>query len=290
MMIRGVANVQSHVMTTTCFFLLTVALLLGTSDAQLKECVNEKNLQNCPTLTQTTLPVPQCGPDACYNYCNSLLVGCCPKFALSCAVNCPAMVGPIVITAGCRLPNTTTAAPVPPSPPPPTPPPSPRPPTRAPIVIPPSSGPPKICPLEENTANCPALVKNQTVVEACGADGCYNYCNGVYAGCCRINVGCSLSCSSSGTGSTAPPIVATAGCRLNITSTPTRSPTRFPTKSPTKAPTKSPTKAPTKSPTKSPTKRPTRRPSAPTQCKVGGQSCTTFGQCCSQRCRSGFCV
>jgi len=109
---RAVSKVQSPAMNTIFFLLLTVALLLATTDAQLKECVNEKNLKNCPTLTATTEPVPQCGPEACYNYCNSQLISCCPKFALSCSVSCPDLVGPQIITAGCRLDES------PPTPPP----------------------------------------------------------------------------------------------------------------------------------------------------------------------------
>ena len=104
-------------MTMTCLTsmpLLLVAaflacILSGTAEGQLRECVLERNTQNCPSLVQKQAPVASCDPDACYNYCNGQFIGCCPKFALSCSIDCPLNNGPVTITAGCRLSGGNSA-------------------------------------------------------------------------------------------------------------------------------------------------------------------------------------
>ena len=173
------------------------------------------------------------------------------------------------------------------------------------------------CVLERNLQNCPSLVENQAPVASCDADACYNYCNGLFVGCCpKFSLTCSANCPLN-----IGPVVITAGCRLsggNPAPTPVRAPTRRPTRQPTRRPTprptsrftlqptRRPTRRPTRPPTRRPTRPPTRRPTprpvtAPTMpvprppssfnsCSIFGKSCTMSSQCCSKNCSSGKCA
>jgi hypothetical protein len=112
------------------------------------------------------------------------------------------------------------------------------------------------CLFQRNVENCPALVKNQTVIPQCGVDGCYNYCNGVLQSCCGPDaLRCSVQCPASTTN-----IVITAGCRLSDANGPGPTPTARPT---TRRPTTRPPVPTTPRPAPRPTARPVTRPPVP---------------------------
>jgi hypothetical protein len=190
--------------------LLSAAFFASIYPVHSQQCVLRRRTENCPRLVRNQPVVASCGPNACYNYCNDRFAGCCAINATRCNVECAPQQVPIVITAGCRL---TDAGPIRPTVP--TPRPAPRPtPRPTPRPVPPTT--PRQCGIQRNTQNCPRLVANQPVVSSCGADGCYNYCNGVFTNCCALNANqCSFRCAVEGDGSVPPPIVVTAGCRLN---------------------------------------------------------------------------
>ena len=174
--------------------LFVATVLLGPSSAQTRQCVLRRNTGNCPRLVQNQTPVASCGANACYNYCNGQYAGCCAIGDFRCSVNCAPQSTSITITAGCRLSDAAALPPTPPTPPTPRPTPAPR-----------------QCAMRRNTQNCPRLVQNQAVVASCGADGCYNYCNDVFQGCCSASAfECSMRCTNM-----ASPIVMTSGCRLS---------------------------------------------------------------------------
>lgn len=206
------------------FLLLSVLLLVSISTVQSQQCVFRRRTENCPRLVSNQTVVPACGATGCYNYCNNIMTSCCARNATSCSVSCPpqGLGVNIVITAGCLLsdavPTSPTVAPVrPPTVRPTTPPPTVRLPTPPPTTRAPSTTPPptsRQCVFSRNTQNCPAFVANQAVVNRCGADGCYNYCNGIFINCCPLNANrCSVSCRLENPNPN--PIVITAGCRLS---------------------------------------------------------------------------
>jgi hypothetical protein len=90
---------------------------------------------------------------------------------------------------------------------PPTPPtpPAPRPPTEPPIPTPsPSASPTAVCSVVVNMGLCANFTANQEPIEGCE---CYNYCNGVFNGCCGYFEGeeCEQDCVG----------VVASGCELN---------------------------------------------------------------------------
>jgi len=207
-----------------------------------RQCVMRQNPENCPKLVQNQPVVAGCGANGCYNYCNDEFAGCCGIDDMECSMKCSGIVGDLVMTSGCRLWEGDDLPPTPPAPRP--------------------TPPPKQCVLRRNTSNCPTFTATQKVVSSCGADGCYNYCNGKFAGCCDIDdMECKVKCTETGPGPTPPEIVITAGCRLNQTKSPTRRPTPSPSTS-----------------------------TSSSTCRVAGKSCVRGDQCCSQRCVSFKCL
>ena len=81
------------------------------------------------------------------------------------------------------------------------------------------------CLIEVMIDKCGELVADQSPVEDCD---CYNYCNGLFLGCCPYDMFCPVSCPSSDF---------VAGCELDMTMAPSSSPSMSPVTQPTGRPT-----------------------------------------------------
>lgn len=85
---------------------------------------------------------------------------------------------------------------------------------------------------------CPSLLQSIEPKEGCD---CYNFCGGLYLGCCEIGDPCPLTCEVMGG--------FVAGCRFEYTSTPNPSETEVPSISPSRTITEEPTPTGTSAPT-----------------------------------------
>jgi len=115
--------------------------------------VNVANDQ-CDSVLGNVVPSEDCD---CYQFCNGEQLPCC-EAGKPCPISCE---GDLV--AGCRLPESPTAAPM------------------------------EMCMLSVNTKQCESMTETQTPVEDCD---CYNYCDGVYLGCCGFGEFCGITCAS----------------------------------------------------------------------------------------------
>jgi len=94
----------------------TFLLLCQPSNAgpALKRCIDiiePRNTENCSALMGSIKDVVDCGPNACYNFCNKKLSNCCPEYVVDCPVNCASAPKPVTITSGCQAPPPPTRRP-----------------------------------------------------------------------------------------------------------------------------------------------------------------------------------
>ena len=89
------------------------------------------------------------------------------------------------------------------------------------------------CLISVNIDECGPIVESQEPVSDCD---CYDYCNGVFVGCCKFNEFCGLNCRG-------PDIV--AGCTLDAVPAPNPNPVPTPDRNPVPAPETNPEPTPT---------------------------------------------
>jgi len=219
--------------TCTCNYLGNnqVATLCDPVELPVEECSLIQNSDQCAVVTEFVNPIEDCD---CYNFCQGEYTSCC-KYGETCEVSCLNAGSIDDLVAGCEIDRNKQP------------------------VIPPIAAPseepsikPPMCLVENNTAVCTELIRDQEPVEDCD---CYNYCGSEFAGCCPYDTDCSITCTG-----VAPGTVITAGCQLVVEEPPAQTPTESPTSPVTGTPTENPTESPTENPTVNPTQNPTQNP------------------------------